>query len=197
MAAGICVLALHGALLLGLMTDFSVKPRPQPPRAVQVSLLPQKPLPKLPPLPLPHFSEQPQIVAIQPRIAITQPPPPDAVRAMPPIRAPAAPEPVQGPIRPPPPPMDYLTRLEAHLNAYKNYPYEARSHRQEGTVELRFMLDRSGHVLSYNVVGSSGSAALDNEAREMIRRADPFPPVPADYRGETLDLTVPLVFALH
>ena len=149
------------------------------------------------PLPLPHFSQQPQIVAIQPRISITQPPPPDAAHAAAPARAPAASEATQGPAKPAPPPMDYLSRLEAHLNAYKNYPYVARMHREEGIVRLRFSLDRSGHVLSYNVVGSSGFASLDAEAREMIRRADPFPPMPADYRGETLDLTVPLVFSFH
>jgi protein TonB len=199
MAVGICVLVLHGFLLLALSTDFSASPPPHILSTVQVSLLPQKPLPKLPPLPLPQFSQQPQIVAIQPRIAIIQPPPPDAVRAMPPARAPAAPESTRGPVKPipPPPPMDYLSRLEAHLNAYKNYPYDARIHRQEGTVELRFSLDRSGHVLSYDVIGSSGFGSLDDEARQMIRRADPFPPVPPEYQGETLDLTVPLIFALH
>jgi hypothetical protein len=31
----------------------------------------------------------------------------------------------------------------------------------------------------------------------MIRRADPFPPVPADFHGDRLDLVVPLVFSLH
>ncbi|HEX4104721.1 MAG TPA: TonB family protein, partial [Rhizomicrobium sp.] len=161
MAAGICVLVLHGLLLLALATDFSANPPPRTPSSVQVLLLPQKPLPKLPPLPLPQFSQQPQIVAIQPRIAITQPPPPDAIRAMPPVHAPAAPEVMQGPIKAPPPPMDYLSRLEAHLNAYKNYPYDARIHREEGIVQLRFSLDRSGHVLSYDVVGSSGFGSLD------------------------------------
>lgn len=198
MAAGICVLALHGFLMLGLLADFSVKPQLPPARTVQVALLPQKPLPKpLPPAPLPHFAQQPQIVAIQPHISIAQPPPPDAVHAVPPVHAPTAPEKTQGPATPQPPPMDYLSRLEAHLNAYKNYPYEARIHRQHGIVELRFSLDRSGHVLSYEVVGSSGSEALDNEAREMMRRADPFPPMPVDYRGQTLDLSVPVIFALH
>ncbi len=197
MAAGICVLVLHGLLLLSLLADLSVKPPPQPHLTVYVSLLPQKPLPKLPPLPLPRFSQQPQIVAIQPRIAISQPPPPDAIHAMPPTRAPAGADVTQGPVKPPLPPMDYLTRLEAHLNAYKNYPYDARIHHEEGIVQLRFSLDRSGHVQSYEVVGSSGFASLDAEARDMIRRADPFPPVPPEYRGESLDLTVPLVFSFH
>jgi protein TonB len=145
---------------------------------------------------LPHFSVEPQIVAIQPRFTVAQPPP-DAVRAVPPARAPTASEASQALAKPAPPPMDYLSRLEAHLNAYKNYPYDARIHREEGVVQLRFSLDRSGHVLSYDVVGSSGFASLDAEARDMIRRADPFPPIPAEYHGESLDLTVPLVFSLH
>lgn len=135
-------------------------------------------------------------MAIAPIISIDQPPAPNAIRPIPPVRARPAPEAAQGPAAAPPP-MDYLSRLEAHLNAYRNYPYDARIHRREGTVELRFSLDRSGHVLSYEVVGSSGSEALDNEAREMMRRADPFPPMPANYHGQTLDLTVPVVFALH
>jgi periplasmic protein TonB len=196
MAAGICVLVLHGLLFLALSTDFPANPPPHTLSTVQVALLRQKPLPKPPPLPLPQFSQQPQIVAIQPRISITQPPPRDAVHAVPPLRAPAASEAAQGPAKPAPPPMDYLSRLEAHLNAYKNYPYVARVHHEEGIVQLRFSLDRSGHVLSYDVAGSSGFGSLDDEARQMIRRADPFPPVPADYRGETLDLVVPVVFSL-
>jgi protein TonB len=98
---------------------------------------------------------------------------------------------------PPAPPPDYLSQLAAHLNAYKAYPYAARAHREQGTVRLHFILDRSGHVLSFNVAGSSGSAALDQEASVMVRRADPFPPAPPQFRGETLDLVVPLVFSLH
>lgn len=107
------------------------------------------------------------------------------------MTAPAAP-----PAAPAPPP-DYLSRLVAHLNAYKNYPYEARLHHVGGTVRLRFVLDRAGHVRSYQVVGSSGSAALDNEARDMLRRADPFPPMPPQFPGATLDLLVPVVFSVR
>jgi protein TonB len=195
MVAGICVLALHGLLVWVALGGLSNTPIIDT-VTIQVSLMPQKPPPRLPPLPLPHFSVEPQIVAIQPRFTVAQPPP-DAVRAVLPARAPTASEASQALAKPAPPPMDYLSRLEAHLNAYKNYPYDARIHREEGVVQLRFSLDRSGHVLSYDVVGSSGFASLDAEARDMIRRADPFPPIPAEYHGESLDLTVPLVFSLH
>jgi len=192
------VLVLHGLLLRGLLADFSTRvPAPQP-IIVRVSLLPARPPPKLAPLPLPRFAQEPQIVAIQPRVSIAQPPPPDAIRATPPTLARVPSEGNPGPARPAePPPSDYLSRLEAHLNAYKNYPYDARIHREEGIVQLRFSLDRMGHVLSFDVAKSSGSTSLDNEARDMIRRADPFPPVPADFHGDRLDLVVPLVFSLH
>jgi len=55
-------------------------------------------------------------------------------------------------------PPDYLSRLLAHLNAYKRYPFAARSHRAQGTVMLHFTMDRMGRVLSYDVSASSGSA---------------------------------------
>jgi periplasmic protein TonB len=197
MAAGICVLGLHGLLVWALISEFSVQPPVPPPAMVQVSLLPKKLLPKFAPLTLPRFSQQPQIVAIAPVVTVAQPPPPDTIRAVPPAHAPAPSMASPGPAKPAPPPSDYLSRLEAHLNAYKYYPADARIHHLEGTVQLRFSLDRAGHVLSFDVVESSGSETLDNEVRDMVRRADPFPPMPADYRGETLDLTVPVVFAVH
>ena len=58
-------------------------------------------------------------------------------------------------------------------------------------------MDRAGHVLSFEVVGSSGWADLDKEALDLIQRAQPLPSIPKDYPGETLDLIVPVVFSLR
>ena len=101
-----------------------------------------------------------------------------------------------GPPPTPPLPANYLSLLLAHLNAYKRYPFAARLHHEQGTVWLEFTMDRAGNVLSYKVVGSSGFADLDDEAREMIQNAQPLPPVPPTYPGATLDLILPLVFSL-
>jgi periplasmic protein TonB len=173
-----------------------VTPRTLAPRTVvvQVSLLPSPPPPRSPPLLRPRFSQAPAVLAIVPRFSMV-PPPPDVIRA-----SAKPPPPMEA--SPPPPkqisvPANYLSVLVAHLNAYKTYPYEARVHREEGTVNLRFSLDRAGHVLSFGVVSSSGSEALDSEVRAMIQRADPFPPAPPQFRGDTLDLVVPIVFSLH
>jgi protein TonB len=198
LAVAACVLLLHVLFVWG----FIYQPRAPapPPTVVHVFLLPRKvtPVPALPPPPLPHFLPHlPVVTEEAPPIAVAQPP----ASTLPPSpqgRAVAAPN-VAAPPRsaPPPPPPDYLRRLEAYLNAYKDYPYEARERHQQGTVLLRFRMDRTGRVLSYQVVGSSGSAALDEEARQMIQRAQPLPPAPADYPGNIFDLTLPINFSLH
>ena len=68
---------------------------------------------------------------------------------------------------------------------------------QEGIVSLRFTMDRNGRVLAFDVAKSSGSPALDAEARELIQRAQPLPSLPAEWGRETLDLVVPVEFSLH
>ena len=99
-------------------------------------------------------------------------------------------------MRPAPPSPDYLRQLAAYLNSYKSYPFGARRRHEQGTVKLHFVMARDGHVLSFQLVGTSGWADLDDEARSLIQRAQPLPPLPKDYSGETLDLIVPVVFSL-
>ena len=53
-------------------------------------------------------------------------------------------------------------------------------------------------MIESRVVRSSGAAALDEEALALLRRAEPFPPPPKeDFRGERVDLTVPIRFNLN
>jgi protein TonB len=82
----------------------------------------------------------------------------------------------------------------AQLHRAKRYPAEARQRREEGTARLSFSIDRSGRVVSYQLVGSSGSAALDQEALAMIQRASPLPPPPPEVTGSRISLTVPVRF---
>lgn len=94
-------------------------------------------------------------------------------------------------------PANWRGALLAHLNRAKRYPAEARQRREEGTVRLSFSIDRSGRVVSYQMVGSSGSTALDQEALSMIQRASPLPAPPAEVPGSRISLTVPVRFDIH
>jgi protein TonB len=147
----------------------------------------------LPPPPL--LTPRPATFA-PPEVTMLRPPPPSTAAPLAVLGTPAPAIP-PAPPAPKPPPQDYLRRLAAYLNSYKNYPYGARQRREQGTVRLHFVMDRAGHVLSFQVAGSSGWADLDNEARDLLQRAQPLPPVPKDFPGETLDLIVPVVFSLR
>jgi len=94
------------------------------------------------------------------------------------------------------PPPDYIGLIRARLEQVKRYPPEARRERQEGTVTMRFTLDRSGRVLSSHIQRSSGAVDLDEEATQMVDRAAPFPPFPRSLERSTLDLMVPIEFVL-
>lgn len=91
----------------------------------------------------------------------------------------------------------YLAELAAWLERYKRYPKRAQRRRQEGTVELRFVVDRRGRVLRYDIARSSGHALLDDAVRRLIERAQPLPGVPADLGQGSLALRLPVGFYLR
>lgn len=81
-------------------------------------------------------------------------------------------------------------KLLTHINSHKRgFAGGA------GTASVAFKIDRSGKVLSTQVVKSSGNKALDAEAMALTKRASPVPPPPADVTGKTLFLTVPIRFS--
>ncbi len=101
----------------------------------------------------------------------------------------AAPQSVAGSVSSPQARISWVSRLMAHLEKFKRYPG-----RETGTVVIRFTLDDTGNVLSYTLVSSSGSAALDRAALSMVQRASP---VPAPPPGMQKTITAPVSFTLE
>lgn len=90
----------------------------------------------------------------------------------------------------------YAARIRSWLYAHKLYPRRARMRREEGRVQVRFVLDRTGVLLEGAVVKGSGNAALDGEAEAMMWRASPYPRVPAELPGERIEFIAPIEFVL-
>ncbi len=187
------MLVLHAIVVWAFVVPQPVIAPPQP--EVHVTLAPRR----IPPRPVP-----PPPTLLTPRPATVAPPDVTILSSRPPsiaapltVPGPPAPAIPPAPAASKPPPPDYLGRLAAYLDSYKNYPYGARRRREQGTVKLHFVMDRAGHVLSFQLAGSSGWPDLDDEARALIQRAQPLPALPKDYPGETLDLIVPVVFSLR
>jgi TonB family protein len=83
--------------------------------------------------------------------------------------------------------------LVARLVRFQRYPPRARG--IEGVVSLAFSIDRQGNVMSSHIVKSSGSALLDYEALDLIKRAAPLPAPPDEIADSDLSVIVPIRFA--
>ncbi|MEI9888065.1 MAG: energy transducer TonB [Rhizomicrobium sp.] len=186
-------IALHGALALAIVYGgFRIAHDVMPP-PIMISLDKPKADAKAPPPPVPLVQPPPQYIRV-PEVNIASDVPPLIQTVATPVPA----------VRADPPPVasgetqqSYLARLLSYLNRYKRYPAEAKAARIQGVVLLHFVMDKSGHVTSFEISRSSGKPALDEEALALIQRAQPLPPIPADFGKDTLNAIVPIEFSLH
>ncbi|HLG81222.1 MAG TPA: TonB family protein [Bradyrhizobium sp.] len=88
--------------------------------------------------------------------------------------------------------VQWQKELVAHFDRHKRYPADRAQKNAEITVS--FVLDRLGHVLSVNIVKSSGDPAFDEAALSMVRRSDPVPQPPPAVADEGLTFTLPVIF---
>ena len=140
---------------------------------------------------------------VQPQVTITMPYMPEILQDVPPPPMPvnttaitAAPK-GSAPTAPVYTAEKYETVLLRSINAALRYPVSARQRHQQGTVYVRFVMDRRGHVLSSQVERTSRFPALDEEGLALLARAQPLPAPPADVVGEQIQLVVPIVFSLR
>jgi protein TonB len=91
---------------------------------------------------------------------------------------------------------DYASRLKVWLETHKVYPKRSRVRREEGVVQLHFVVDRQGRLLGGDILRSSGHTALDAEALAMLDRSNPFPAAPHHVRGERIEVSTPVAFSL-
>jgi TonB family protein len=85
--------------------------------------------------------------------------------------------------------------LAAHLDKYKRYPGDRSQ--QSAQIVIKFELDRTGHVVSTDIVKSSGDQAFDDAALAMMRRADPVPPPPPLVADQGLSFSMPILFRVR
>jgi protein TonB len=83
--------------------------------------------------------------------------------------------------------------VAAHLIKHKRS--QRMRHRQPMTAYVHVAINRQGQILARNVMQSSGDERLDQAALDLIDRANPLPPPPADYAdGRLQSINLPVVF---
>jgi protein TonB len=169
----------------------AVEPEPPPPVAVA------KPEPPPPLKPVVHKP----VAKPLPRPVRTPPPEPMPATAVPvaprqaPTQTAVIPQAMPAPRPAPVVSGNYRAALSAWLESHKRYPESARSRGEEGRAVLRFRVARSGQVLNYALVGSTGFADLDASIDAMMRGAT-LPPFPADMTASDVEVSVTVRFAL-
>jgi protein TonB len=190
------VLATHAALIAAIVwAGTKVYDIVVPAAPIEVAVIAEPPKVEIPPPPpLPRMMTPEVPIAVAPEITISAPPPAAAITVQQVKNpAPAAPaSQVAGTGKD-----VYLSKIIAHLDAAKRYPAQARKLHIQGVVQLHFVMDRTGHVLNFDIAKSSGRQILDEETKALIARAQPLPPIPADWPQQTLNLVVPVEFELH
>lgn len=91
---------------------------------------------------------------------------------------------------------DWEGQILAHLERFRRYPARARAARQQGTILVRFRMNRAGMVLSSAIHRGSGFYTLDQAALDTLQRAQPLPAIPQN-RPEFVELTIPVEFYLR
>lgn len=109
---------------------------------------------------------------------------PDPIVSPEPVGPPAATKPSQQVLA------AWRNKVLSHLNAHKRDV----SNSPGGVSTVAFSIDRSGRVLSAQILKSSGNATLDKEAVALTQRSSPVPAPPADLAGSKLYLKVPIAF---
>jgi TonB family protein len=88
--------------------------------------------------------------------------------------------------------ISWQKELLAHLDKYKHYPDDRSG--LSAKILLRLTLDRTGRVLSSDVLESSGDPAFDKAALAMIEKASPVPAPPPLVADEGLVFSLPVIF---
>jgi protein TonB len=85
-------------------------------------------------------------------------------------------------------------QLFAHVERYRRYPEAAQRDGLQGVVQVMFAMSRGGRVVGVWLKSSSGYAALDQEALDTVRRAEPLPPIPIELPDQ-LTILLPVEFS--
>lgn len=86
--------------------------------------------------------------------------------------------------------------LWSRIERLKGYPYIARTNRWEGLVILEAVINNEGQLIGLKIVESSGHAALDRDAMEVMRKSCPIHLKHALGKSE-VKLQVPISYKLR
>jgi len=84
----------------------------------------------------------------------------------------------------------YTSIIQGKISSNWKQPSDRLVDEDALTARVSFRISRNGSVDAITVRRSSGMTAVDQSATKAVRASAPFPPLPDDYRENTLDVTI-------
>ena len=91
----------------------------------------------------------------------------------------------------------YTSAVRKMIAQAKVYPSTARDKGQQGKIDISFKLSKHGKLMKLFVEKSSGNNILDDAARNAVKNAGPFPPIPEKLNKQYVLLELPVSFVLR
>jgi protein TonB len=92
--------------------------------------------------------------------------------------------------------ISFFKRFRDNIYNVWNYPERARLRQEEGRCLLRIVVSRQGTIVSVDLLESSGSRDLDEEAIRAVRKGAPYGPLPSAYPHPQLNIMAYFSYSL-
>ncbi|MFH1564142.1 MAG: energy transducer TonB [Nitrospirota bacterium] len=90
----------------------------------------------------------------------------------------------------------YQKKVREKIEQVKLYPVLARRNGIEGQVKVQFTILSNGRVTTIELIKSSGNKILDDAAKNAIKHASPFSPIPEGISKKELQMGINIAFRL-
>ena len=93
--------------------------------------------------------------------------------------------------------ISFFRRFRTNIYNVWRYPERARLREEQGTCLLRIVVSRQGTIDDVELLESSGSYDLDQEAMRAVRKGQPYGPLPAAYPHPQLNIMTYFRYSLN
>lgn len=91
---------------------------------------------------------------------------------------------------------DYTPLVVSQIYKSISYPNRAAEKNQQGTVRIAVIINRSGELLDTVTTQESKYRLLNQAALKAVKKAAPFPELPAEIKSDSFELNLPITFRL-
>lgn len=91
---------------------------------------------------------------------------------------------------------EWRAALVSHIQKFKKYPDESKKRGEYGLTVASFEIDRKGKLLRSKLIKRTCFDDLNDETIAMLKRAEPFPPVPETLKRERMNFSVPMRYSI-